>query len=216
MLKEIPQLRAKERSEIVTSTETNPLIQQPTLFSDMKDTCFPPTCIARNLTSIEHVGSDGTLLASEITGQHSWRRIALRAQLLCLFLVIDRVIKFMIRGRVQEIASDTIHPRVLNDNRVTARAALLDIRTLAIGVAIRVANGGAHVLDPGAWLLTDPHKKHGFDGGEISLGLRVVTFRDALSIAAGEQVVTHDPAAAFTIRCPDGVAIGVKARSPSG
>ena len=148
-----------------------------------------------------------TLLPSEITGQHSRRRIALGAQLLCFFKIINRVVKFMIRRRVQEIASDTIHARVLNDDRVTTRAALLDIRTLAIGVAVRAADSGAHVLDTGAWLLTDPHKKHGFDGCEISLGLRVVTFGDALSVAAGEQVVTHDPAAAFAIGCFEGVAI---------
>ena len=138
------------------------------------------------MTSIKHVSSDNTFLSSEITGQHSRSRIARSAQLLCLFLVIDRVVEFLIRGRVQEIASDTIHARVLNDNRVTARAALLDIRTLAIGVAVRAADGGAHVLNSGAWLLTDPHEEHGFDGCEISLGLRVVTFGDALSVAAGE------------------------------
>ena len=168
------------------------------------------------MTLIEHVGSDDTTSSSEITGQHSRRGIALRAQLVCFFLVIDRVIKFMIRRRVQEIASDTIHARVLNDNCVTAGAALLDIRTLAIGVAVRAADSGAHVLDTGAGLLTDPHEEHGFDGGEISLGFRVVTFGDALSVAAGKQVVTHDPAAAFAIGCPDGVAIGVNARSPGG
>ena len=168
------------------------------------------------MTSIEHVGSDDTLLPSEVTGQHSRRRIARSAQLLCFFLVVDRVIKFMIGRRVQEIASDTIHARVLNDDRVTTRAALLDIRTLAIGVAVRAVDGGAHVLDTGAWLLTDPHKKHCFDGGEISLGFRVVTFGDALSVTAREQVVTHDPAAAFAIGCPEGVAIRVNARGPGG
>ena len=49
VFKKISQLRAKERSEIVTSTETTPLTQQPTLFSDIKDPCFPPTCIATKL-----------------------------------------------------------------------------------------------------------------------------------------------------------------------
>ena len=155
-------------------------------------------------------------LPSEITGQHSRRGIALSTQLLCFFKVIDRVIKFMIRRRVQEIASDTIHARVLNDDRVTTFAVVLDIRTLAIGVAVRVADSGAHVLDTSAWLLTDPHEKHGFDGCEISLGLRVVTFGDALSVAAREQVVTHDPAAAFAIGCFEGVAIRVSASGPGG
>ena len=146
-------------------------------------------------------------LPSEITGQHPRRRIALSTQLLCFFKVIDRVIKFMIRRRGQEIASDTIHARVLNDDRVTTFAVVLDIRTLAIGVAVRATDSGAHVLDTGAWLLTDPHKKHGFDWCEISLGFRVVAFGDALSVAALEQVVTHDPAAAFAIGCFEGVAV---------
>ena len=122
----------------------------------------------------------------------------------------------MVLRRVQEIASDTIHARILNDNRVTTRAAFLDIRTLAIRVAACLADSCAHVLDTGAWLLTDPHKKHCFDGCEISLRLGIVTFGDTLSVAAREQVVTHDPGAAFAIGCFRGVAIGVNARGPGG
>ena len=122
----------------------------------------------------------------------------------------------MIGRRVQEIASNTIHARVLNNNRVTTTAAFLDIRTLAVGIAARAADGGAHVLDTGAWLLTDPHEKHGFDRGEIALGLRVVTFGDTLSVAAFEQMVTHHPGAAFAIGCPNGLASRVNARGPGG
>lgn len=86
-------------------------------------------------------------------------------------------------------------------------AALVDIGTVAVWVAIRAANGRAHVLDPGAWLLTDPHQKHGFDGCEVSFGFRIVAFGDALPVTAVEQVVAHDPAAAFTIGGFEGIAV---------
>ena len=86
-------------------------------------------------------------------------------------------------------------------------AAFFDICTFAIWVAICAADSGAHGLDSGAWLLADPHQEHGFDGCEVSLRFRVVAFGDALPVAAVEQVVTHDPAAAFAIGSFEGVAI---------
>ena len=106
---------------------------------------------------IKHVGDDDIISPSEITSQHSRCRIALRAQLLCLFKVIDRVIFLVIIRGVHEIAADAVHARVLNNHRVTTGAAFLDIPTVAIWVAIRAADSGAHALDRGAWLLTDPH-----------------------------------------------------------
>ena len=140
-----------------------------------------------------------TISLGEITSQHPRRRIPLRAQFLCLLKGIDRVVSLALRYRVHEIAPDTIHARVLNDHCVTTRAALLNIGTVAIWVAVRAINGGAHALDSGVGLLTDPHQKHGLNGCEVSIGLRVVAFGDALPVAAGEQMVTHDPAAAFAV-----------------
>lgn len=168
---------------------------------------FLPHATLGNLTAIEHQGSDDTISLGEIASQHSRRRISRSAQLLCLFKVIDRVIRLAFRHRVHEVAPDTVHARVLNDHCVTTGAALLDIGTVAIWVAVRATNSGAHVLDPRAWLLTDPHQKHGFDGCEVSLGFRVVAFGDALPVTAVEQVMTHDPAAAFTIGGFKGMAV---------
>ena len=166
-----------------------------------------PHATLENPYLIEHVGGDHTISPSEITSQHPRRRIPLRAQLLCLFKVIDRVIRLAFRHRIHKVTPDTVHARVLNDHRVTTGAALLDIRAVAIGVAVRAADSGAHFLDTGAWLLTDPHQKHGFDGCEVSLGFCVVAFGDALPIAAVEQVVAHDPAATFAIGSFKGIAV---------
>ena len=122
----------------------------------------------------------------------------------------------MIRARVQKVTADAIHPLILNDDGMPARAALLDIRTLAIGVPVRAANGRAHVLDARARLLADPHEEHSFDGREVAVGLRVVALGDALAVAAGEQMVAHDPAAAFAVGGFKGFAARVGARGPGG
>ena len=135
----------------------------------------------------------------EITSQHPGRRIIRTAQFQCLSGVSGRVVRLALRYRVHEIAPDTILGRVLNDHCVTTGAAFRISVTVAIWVAARAANSGAHALDSGAGLLTDPHQKHGLNGSEVSLGLRVVAFGDALPVAAGEQIVTHDPAAAFAV-----------------
>lgn len=114
--------------------------------------------------------------------------------------ISDRVIRlFSHWHRVHKVTPDTVHARVLNDHRVATRAALLDVGTVTVWVAVGAANGCAHLLYSGTRLLTDPHQKHGFDGCEIAIGFRIVAFGDTLPVTAVEQVVTHDPAAAFTI-----------------
>ena len=95
-------------------------------------------------------------------------------------------------------------------------AIVLDVRTVAVGVAVRVASRSAHVLDGRVRLLADPHQEHAFNGREFPRGLRVVAFGDALSIGAVEQVVAHDPAAAFAVGGFGQAAGGVGAGGPGG
>ncbi len=96
------------------------------------------------------------------------------------------------------------------------RTVVLDIRTVAIRVACRAADRRAHGLDGRVGLLADPHQEHGFDGREVPDRLRVVAFGDALAVAAVEEVVAHDPAAAFAIGGFDLVAFRIDARGPGG
>ena len=99
---------------------------------------------------------------------------------------------------------------------MTTAAILFDIRTVAIGITRRAPDRGAHVLDAGAGLLANPHQEHGLDGGEVPDGFGVVSFGDALSVAAGKQVMTHDPATTFAVGGVGWVAIGVGALRPGG
>ena len=95
-----------------------------------------------------------------------------------------------------------------------ARTPGVDLRAVAVGFALRVARRGAHGLDARARFLADPLEEHGFDGGEVADGGRVVAFGDALAVCAVEHVVAHDPAAAFTVRGFDCVAEGVLTGGP--
>lgn len=97
-----------------------------------------------------------------------------------------------------------------------AGASVFDVRAVAVGVAARAADGGAHGLDGRVRLLADPHQEHGFDGGEVPRGFRVVAFGDALPVGAVEQVVAHDPAAAFAVGGLGRVAAGVRTGGPRG
>lgn len=90
-----------------------------------------------------------------------------------------------------------------------ARAPGVDIRAIAGGIPTRVARRGAHVLDARARFLADPHQEHGFDGGEVADGGRVVAFGDALAVCAVEKVVAHDPATAFAVGGFVFVAVGI-------
>lgn len=99
---------------------------------------------------------------------------------------------------------------------MAASAIVLDVRTVAVGVAVRVAGLGAQVLDGRVRLLADPHEEHGFNGREVPRGLRVVAFGNALSIGAVEEVVAHDPAAAFAVGGFGQAAGGVGAGGPGG
>ena len=164
----------------------------------------------------KHVGSEDAISFREITCQHPGSRITLCAQLLRLLEIVDRVIRLVSRHRVHEVASDAIHPRVLNDHGMTTVATFLDIGTLAIRIATRAANGGAHALDAGTGLLADPHEEHGFDGREVPVGFGVVAFGDALPVAAGEQMMTHDPAVAFPVGSLGGISIRIRTRGPGG
>ena len=99
---------------------------------------------------------------------------------------------------------------------MTTTAAFFNIRTIAIGVALGVASSGAHVLDGRVGLLADPHQEHGFNGGKIPIGFRVIAFGDALSVAATEQVMAHDPTAAFTVGGLSRVTVRVGTSGPGG
>ena len=99
---------------------------------------------------------------------------------------------------------------------MAAGTVILDVGTVAVGVTVGVASRGAHGLDGGIGLFADPFQEHGLDGREVPDRLRVVAFGDALSVAAVEQVVTHDPAAAFAVGGFGGVAVRVNPRGPGG
>ena len=164
---------------------------------------------ARLLTKTHRLAGTGghqrTLYAApsfsrrEIASQHSRRRIPRRPQLLRQLDRVHRVVRLAAGHLVHVIAADAVHAGILDDHRVATGAIVVDVRTVAVGVALGVAGLGAHVLDRRARLLADPHQEHGFNGRQVPSGLRVVAFGDALSVGAVEQVVTHDPAAAFAV-----------------
>ena len=97
---------------------------------------------------------------------------------------------------------------------MAAGAAVIDIGTVAVRIAGRAVDSDAIGLDDGVGLLADPHEEHGFDGGEVAGRDRVVAFGDALPVGAVEQVVAHDPAAAFAVGRLGRVPVGVLARGP--
>lgn len=152
----------------------------------------------------------------EITSQHPRGGIPRRPQLLRQLGRVDRVVRLARRHLVHEVAADAVHARVLDDHRVAAGARFRDVRAVAVRVAGRAANRRAHVLDGGVGLLAEPHQEHGFDGREVPVGFGVVAFGDALAVGAVEQVVPHDPAAAFAVGGLGGLAVGIGAGGPGG
>ena len=136
----------------------------------------------------------------EITSQHPRGRISLRPQFLRLLQSIHRVVRLVcLRHRVHKVASEAVGARVHDDHCVTTSALdtvfLVGFQiAIAVGVTIRVAGRGAHVLDGCVGSFADPHQKHGFDGRDVSNGLGVVPFGDTLTVAPVEQVMAHYPA----------------------
>ena len=99
---------------------------------------------------------------------------------------------------------------------MTAGAGFVNVGAGTVGVPLGVARRGAHGRDAGARLLADPFEEHGFDGGQGAVGLGVVAFGDALARAAREQMVAHDPAAAFAVGGLDLLAVRADACGPGG
>ena len=63
---------------------------------------------------------------------------------------------------------------VLKNHRMATVTTILDIRTIAVRVALRVASRSTQVLDARSRHFTEPFQKHGFDGCDVPLGFRVV------------------------------------------
>lgn len=135
----------------------------------------------------------------EITSQHPRSGVALRAQFLRQFDGIDSMIRLARRHLVHVVAPDAAQAGILNNHRVATAAVIHDVRAITVGVTLRVAGCGAHVLDGRIRLLTDPLEEHDFDGREVPGGFRVVAFSDALPVGAVEYVMTHDPTRAFAV-----------------
>lgn len=150
----------------------------------------------------------------EITSKQPRRVIIRRPQLLRRLERIDRRIRLALRHLIHVVAADTIQAQILNDHRMPAGAAVLDIGAIAGGIPPRVPRRRAHGLDARARFLAEPHEEHGFDGGEVADGGRVVAFGDALAVGAVEHVVAHDPAAALAVGGFGRVAGGVRAGGP--